>query len=386
MDVEGAADVAEVAHTDRQVGRLISLGGTILILAQLPEVAAASTEFAPWWSVSCALLAAIVLLFALLGGVLPTRVLRVGWVLVPVLGWTLWLTTFAAFEGVDPSTWLAWPWVLQPVVASYPVLWTRPAVAAAVAVLAGCLPALSALLTLGHVPAALAVDTPIYLTNIMFVAIFAGIRARLNRLRHLEGQAREQDRLRARAVAEARRQEQLGRLIHDEVLSVLNAGLTLPGSPPAQLRAEATHALQLLEPRAPRDDAAQRPTGEALAAITASLRRIDPSCPVRAKAAEGSVPAHVVEEVTAAAAEALRNSIRHAGMDCRRGLGVRVAPREIRVVVHDDGPGFDPDTVDPARLGLRESVLARMSALEGGEALIRSSPGAGAEVVLTWRI
>jgi hypothetical protein len=53
------------------------------------------------------------------------------------------------------------------------------------------------------------------------------------------------------------------------------------------------------------------------------------------------------------------------------------------VTIADDGIGFDPARVDPARSGLRNSVRARLSDA-GGHAEIISAPGEGTSVVLTW--
>ena len=89
--------------------------------------------------------------------------------------------------------------------------------------------------------------------------------------------------------------------------------------------------------------------------------------------------------MTLAAAEALRNSVRHAGPGAARQLAVRVRPGDIEVVVRDDGRGFDPAAVPAERLGLRQSVVARMSDLAGGDVRVLAAPGSGAEVVLTWR-
>lgn len=166
---------------------------------------------------------------------------------------------------------------------------------------------------------------------------------------------------------------------------MLTAAMSFTGDPPGQLRVEAAHALTLLDAPRPDPEGQLQTTHTALTTITESLRRIDPDAPVRAQAVPGTVPDPAVEAITHAAAEALRNSARHAGPGCPREVDVRVAPGDIRVVVRDGGPGFDPRAVDPARLGVREPILARMTALDGGDARIHTSPGTGTEVVLTWR-
>mgnify|MGYP003463857116 FL=1 len=88
--------------------------------------------------------------------------------------------------------------------------------------------------------------------------------------------------------------------------------------------------------------------------------------------------------VARAAEEALRNSVRHAGVGARRWAFVWVAVGEVRVEVGDDGIGFDPVMIDPQRLGVRGSILARMRALPGGAGTVVSAPGDGTVVVLTW--
>ena len=47
------------------------------------------------------------------------------------------------------------------------------------------------------------VDTPIHAANVIYIAIFSGIRGRLNRLREAEAQALAAEAVRARAEASA---------------------------------------------------------------------------------------------------------------------------------------------------------------------------------------
>jgi signal transduction histidine kinase len=55
----------------------------------------------------------------------------------------------------------------------------------------------------------------------------------------------------------------------------------------------------------------------------------------------------------------------------------------LAVTVRDAGAGFDPARVDPARLGLRQSIGERI-AESGGQVSIQSAPGAGTVVQLRW--
>jgi signal transduction histidine kinase len=80
------------------------------------------------------------------------------------------------------------------------------------------------------------------------------------------------------------------------------------------------------------------------------------------------------------AQEAVRNAVKHAGA---RSVSVRVAPTEAgaRLVVEDDGSGFDPSVVgEDGHFGLR--VLEDLARDAGGELEIDSAPGAGARVTV----
>ncbi|WP_157226487.1 ATP-binding protein [Gordonia soli] len=96
-------------------------------------------------------------------------------------------------------------------------------------------------------------------------------------------------------------------------------------------------------------------------------------------------PVDVVAEIIAAAAEALRNSVRHAGGDVHRRGEVTFERDHIRVVVADSGSGFDVDALGTGRLGINLSITSRMSRIAGGRSSVRSQPGAGTVVELEWR-
>ena len=53
----------------------------------------------------------------------------------------------------------------------------------------------------------------------------------------------------------------------------------------------------------------------------------------------------------------------------------------VEVFIRDRGKGFDAETVRPDRMGVRESIRARMER-HGGSARIRTAPGQGTEVTL----
>ena len=93
--------------------------------------------------------------------------------------------------------------------------------------------------------------------------------------------------------------------------------------------------------------------------------------------------AAVAEALLTATEEALRNSLRHAGP---ANLTVHVTVRDggVEVNVLDDGVGFDPAAVPGERLGIAQSIEARMRDAAGGSAQVVSTPGVGTRVVLGW--
>jgi signal transduction histidine kinase len=100
------------------------------------------------------------------------------------------------------------------------------------------------------------------------------------------------------------------------------------------------------------------------------------------------VPESVATALAFAVREALANVDRHAGT---AEAWVEVSPvieagadrGGVEVTVRDRGAGFDPARVDPARLGLRRSIVERVADW-GGEAAVRSAPGDGTVVTLRW--
>jgi signal transduction histidine kinase len=88
-----------------------------------------------------------------------------------------------------------------------------------------------------------------------------------------------------------------------------------------------------------------------------------------------------VAALVAAAREALVNTARHSGMTTV-SLYAEVEADELSVFVRDRGAGFDVDTVEETRHGVRGSIIGRMQR-HGGRAEIRSAVGDGTEVRLT---
>lgn len=97
------------------------------------------------------------------------------------------------------------------------------------------------------------------------------------------------------------------------------------------------------------------------------------------------VPDQVADAILSAAVQAMTNSVKHAGgPEVRRSVVLEgTDDGGVRITVTDGGKGFDPDAVASERLGLRVSIIERMSRV-GGEVDIVTAPGKGATFVLSW--
>jgi len=92
------------------------------------------------------------------------------------------------------------------------------------------------------------------------------------------------------------------------------------------------------------------------------------------------LPSDVLDAFLLALAECLENVRRHSGMT-EAHVTITDDETMVRAMVTDAGVGFTLDDVDSARLGFKESVVARLKEV-GGKARLFSSPGSGTTVVL----
>ncbi|GAA3748025.1 hypothetical protein GCM10022239_24370 [Leifsonia bigeumensis] len=92
------------------------------------------------------------------------------------------------------------------------------------------------------------------------------------------------------------------------------------------------------------------------------------------------LPSEVLDAFLLALAECLENVRRHAGVT-EAHVTITDDETTVRAMVTDSGIGFDVRDIDSARLGLKDSVIARLGEV-GGTARLFSSPGSGTTVVL----
>lgn len=186
---------------------------------------------------------------------------------------------------------------------------------------------------------------------------------------------------------------QVDSIVHDTVLAALLAAAAASTPKGAELAAGMAEdaVIQL-------NDAGSIPAGEenlvSFLALKARIRsladRIDePIEFISCDAETLNLPAHVGDALYAASAQAIVNSIQHAGIP-----GGAVA-RSVRmnanllggctIEIADSGIGFDPARVPSDRLGLRISIRERV-ATAGGVVHVRTGPGRGTSIVIEWPI
>jgi len=189
----------------------------------------------------------------------------------------------------------------------------------------------------------------------------------------------------AEAQARARENEAFDALVHDEILSTLVGVLRQPvdsGGLVAQAQRALTRIGQLENSDGPTELPAEQFADRLEEVLGDISTRPSLSRTIRVGATL-SRSAHVA--LLDATREAVRNALRHSSSTSAIRVDARVDGLGATVTVADTGPGFDPENVDEARLGIRLSIIGRMNALPGGSASVQSSPGAGTIVRMMWR-
>ncbi len=187
------------------------------------------------------------------------------------------------------------------------------------------------------------------------------------------------------AAAQAREHERsrFDALIHDRVLTTLLA--TTHPDHDGRLAGEALTTIAELDLAAQDSERG----GDILAPrlveqLSTIVDDLGETVSVTVEEAASAYPAAVASAVGGAMAEALRNSIQHAGPRHGRRVALDLYRDSVRVIVSDTGRGFDSAAVGPGRLGIDVSIVRRMTTLDGGRSEIDSRPGAGTTIVLEW--
>jgi signal transduction histidine kinase len=206
------------------------------------------------------------------------------------------------------------------------------------------------------------------------------------------------ERLRARLQERLDERERIARELHDTLLQGV-AGLTLKlqsfaeqmpaGQPARKLMEQALdRADEMLAEgrdrvRNLRDAQASDVLPDVLAA-TADRLRLDPAIEIKIQVDGPQRPLHpvVFDEVVAIATEALFNAFTHAQAE-HVAVEVRYERNQLVVRVHDDGVGIERQVLEGGREGhFGLTGMRERAAKIQGQLLVRSSPGAGAEVTI----
>jgi signal transduction histidine kinase len=96
---------------------------------------------------------------------------------------------------------------------------------------------------------------------------------------------------------------------------------------------------------------------------------------------DGEPPRELRTAICRVTQEALNNVVRHSGATCA-SVELDVGPTDVRLLVHDDGCGFEPGPASSMQFGLRS--MRERAAEAGAELHLVSAPGEGTRVILDW--
>jgi signal transduction histidine kinase len=123
------------------------------------------------------------------------------------------------------------------------------------------------------------------------------------------------------------------------------------------------------------------PTTDCVAEIRSIAAAIELDYPVRFDVvAAGELVEDAPVALVSATREAMLNAARHAGGEV--SIYIESTAHVVDVFVRDRGPGVELDTLPADRLGIRESIIGRMTRAGGTATLRRGSGGVGTEVHL----
>lgn len=203
------------------------------------------------------------------------------------------------------------------------------------------------------------------------------------------GRAHEAERLASELESQ---QRQDARVLHDTVLATLSllahSGVGVGPSALRQQAGDDARLLRQLRLGAPLDsgstaafspDSPDDELGTTFEAVRQRFARMGLDVNWHG-AGQLALPRETLDALLGALGECLENVRRHAGVN-EADVTVTDDDRTVRAMVTDTGRGFEPDTVDRARLGYAESVVGRLHTV-GGRARVFSSPGSGTTVML----
>ncbi len=237
-------------------------------------------------------------------------------------------------------------------------------------------------------------DWEIALQDSIYVFLLGGAVSSLVRLTR-EG-AKRADEANSIAIAKAveqaqidateRERQRIDALVHDRVLNTLL--VAAKANSPADYRAAATAAAEAVASLESAANEQEGSSGVTTLGLYRSLRKAalrashDISVEIVSAGLE-EIPAEIAQSFTEATLQAIDNALRHAdAANIQLILGHSDAVG-IVIQVSDDGKGFNLERLPKDRLGIRNSIQARIESV-GGSAEIFSEVGEGTTVELRW--
>ena len=386
----GTDDGISSARVDVAIARIASGFGALFFVLSLVPLAEQARNLTPVWTVSTVAILSVGLVIPLIGSFLGWR-----------SSWSA-MTVAVAY----PLAALSWPMaVVDPAAAPVEGFWLQQILVVALVMAVISLPLAGTVLYVVLVPVLVAsvrvlpagggarIDLVVLdaVQGIVIgglIAIFsATIRdaaASVDRARHT-ALVRYAQAVREHA-AEVERVA-VDAIVHDSVLTTLLTASRADGPD------EYPRVVEMSESAIRRLDDARRsdPSADDLvtsAALAARLRGIGaalvPPVPVRVgRLPDHAIPRRAAEALVSAAEQAMMNSLQHAGDPAERWAILRESGSAFELEVGDTGIGFDPAAVPIERLGVRLSIIDRVTSA-GGRAEVLSTPEGGTRVVLHW--
>ena len=183
---------------------------------------------------------------------------------------------------------------------------------------------------------------------------------------------------------------QVDSIVHDSVLTtLLSAARAYTPEAKALAATMAGNAIGYLH-----DAALVQPDDGSTVRLRAVAQRITDAAaglsrPIQVRAVDvgpRSIPSGAGEAIVSAATQAMVNSVQHAGDSTRvkRWVSIRgMRPGGILVEVGDNGAGFDASTIPTERLGVRVSIVERVTSA-GGTVKVDSAPHRGTTITVSW--
>jgi hypothetical protein len=362
----------------------------ILLVLSTPNIIQDAASLPTWWTtfaVGVIALPAIVM-FVFARAFSPTGLRRLGGVqAIGILVAMLWLVGLSVGHPLPPTDGTPWPVGIAVVAGSAgAICWG----------ITGAIVYNVALQATVFSVVAIVVDPSIRdqafgdaIIGVFYVTLFATLAVSVRRAGVLLDGTVASAILDARtaAAAEARRgaRRRVASLVHDSVIVAL---LTYAnGADIWRARAEATRALRAIWELDADAAPVDRTPIELAWELQALTTEQDPATSFDYRVSDDTViPAAAAAALLEAASESLRNSVQHANPQATaaRQVVVTITRSAVEVILLDDGLGFDPEAIEPTRLGIRRGIVARMDGIEGGSAQITSKPGYGTIVILRW--